>query len=131
MWRLRNPLIAAIVAVVLCTVLQPNRRGWNKRVAAKVQLNNLEGALGRFREDIGTFPTNEQGLAALRENPDVKGWSGPYLAQDIPLDPWGRPYVYRYPGEHSDEPDIVSWGANGKPGGNGNDADVVSWRPAP
>jgi len=87
------------------------------------------GALGQYKEDTGTFPTNEQGLAALRENPGVKDWKGPYLAQDVPLDPWKRPYVYRYPGEHSDEPDIVSYGADGKPGGASEDADVVSWRP--
>jgi general secretion pathway protein G len=68
------------------------------------------------------------GLNALRVKPDgADQWAGPYLPQDAPTDVWGHPYLYKFPGEHGDEPDIVSLGADGQPGGEGNDADIVSW----
>lgn len=100
-----------------------------RRTAARSQINSFMTALGAYKLDTGTFPSTEMGLAALRVRPEgVNQWTGPYLPQDIPLDPWGRPYLYRYPGEHGDEPDIVSLGADGQPGGDGNDADIVSWK---
>jgi general secretion pathway protein G len=96
---------------------------------ARAQINSFMTALGAYKLDTGTFPTTEQGLQALRVQPQgVNQWQGPYLPQEIPLDPWGRPYLYKYPGEHGDEPDIVSLGADGKAGGTGTDADIVSWK---
>jgi general secretion pathway protein G len=86
-------------------------------------------ALGQYKLDTGTFPSTEQGFPALRARPgNVPQWDGPYLSMEVPLDPWGRPYLYKYPGEHGDEPDIISYGADGQPGGEGINADVVSWR---
>ncbi|HEY3740440.1 MAG TPA: type II secretion system major pseudopilin GspG [Bryobacteraceae bacterium] len=100
-----------------------------KRVAAKSQINNLQGALGQFKLDTGIFPPTEMGLRVLREKPEnIPGWNGPYLAQDVPNDPWNRPYEYKYPGDHGDEPDIISLGADGQPGGEGAAADIVSWK---
>ena len=100
-----------------------------KRVAAKVQINTFEGALGQFKLDTGLFPSTEIGLRALREKPEnLPGWSGPYLSQDVPNDPWNRPYMYKFPGEHGDEPDIISLGADGQLGGEGSAADIVSWK---
>ena len=100
-----------------------------KRTAAIQQINTFETALGNFKLDTGVFPTTEQGLQALRVAPENQPqWAGPYLTKDIPMDPWGRPYLYKYPGEHGDEPDVVSLGADGQPGGDGNNADVVSWK---
>jgi general secretion pathway protein G len=58
----------------------------------------------------------------------VQTWQGPYLPQEIPTDPWGHAYVYKYPGEHGDEPDIISFGADGQAGGEGIYADIVSWK---
>ena len=99
-----------------------------KRTTAKVQINNFMNALGQYKLDTGTFPTTEQGLQALRIKPDsATQWAGPYFPQEIPADPWGRPYLYKFPGEHGEEPDIVSLGVDGQPGGEGNNADVVSW----
>jgi general secretion pathway protein G len=101
----------------------------SKRVAAKTQIVAFEGALGQFMLGTGTYPSTELGLKALREKPEsLPGWSGPYLSQDVPLDPWGRPYLYKFPGEHGDEPDIISLGADGQPGGEGPAADIVSWK---
>ncbi|BDC50992.1 type II secretion system protein GspG [Bryobacterales bacterium F-183] len=106
-----------------------NQAGKAKRVAAKVQINNFLGSLGQFKLDTGLYPTTEQGLKPLRERPEnMPSWNGPYLPQEVPLDPWGRPYLYRYPGEHGDEPDLISLGADGQPGGEGEAADVVSWK---
>ena len=100
-----------------------------KRVAAKVQINTFQGALGQFKLDTGLFPPTEAGLKALREKPEnLPGWNGPYLAQDVPNDPWNRPYLYKFPGEHGDEPDIISLGADGQPGGEGSAADITSWK---
>lgn len=97
--------------------------------AARSQMQNFMTALGTYKLDTGIFPTTEQGLVALRVKPaDVNQWNGPYMPKDIPNDPWGHPYVYRYPGEHGDEPEIVSLGADGQPGGEGVNADVLSWK---
>ena len=97
--------------------------------AAHAQINSFMTALGAYKLDTGTFPTTEQGLQALRDRPaGLTQWDGPYLPQEIPVDPWARPYIYKFPGEHGDEPDIISYGADGQPGGDGFNADVVSWK---
>lgn len=100
-----------------------------RTTAARAQINSFMTALGSYKLDTSTFPTTEQGLQALRVKPEgVNGWQGPYLPQDIPTDPWGKPYSYKYPGEHGDEPDIVSLGADGQPGGDGVNSDILSWK---
>jgi general secretion pathway protein G len=97
--------------------------------AARAQINSLMTALGTYKLDTGMFPTTEQGLQALRVKPsDANQWNGPYLPKEVPPDPWGRPYAYKFPGEHGDEPDIISYGADGQPGGDGLNADIVSWK---
>jgi general secretion pathway protein G len=97
--------------------------------AAHAQINSFMTALGSYKLDTGVFPSNEEGLQALRLPPaNVSQWQGPYLPQEIPVDPWGHPYLYKYPGEHGDEPDVVCYGADGQPGGEGINADIVSWR---
>ena len=93
------------------------------------QINAFLTALGSYKLDTGVFPTTEQGLQALREKPEgVENWQGPYLQKEIENDPWKHPYVYHYPGDHGDEPDIISYGADGQPGGDGINADIVSWK---
>jgi general secretion pathway protein G len=100
-----------------------------KRTAAHTQIKSYLTALGSYKLDVGTFPTTEQGLQALRTAPEgVANWQGPYVQQDITPDPWGHPYLYKFPGEHGDEPDLISYGADGQPGGDGNNADIVSWK---
>jgi len=96
---------------------------------ARAQINSFMTALGAYKLDTGTFPSTELGLNALRLRPEnMLQWNGPYFPQDVPLDPWKRPYGYKYPGEHGDEPDIISFGADGQPGGEKNDADILSWK---
>jgi general secretion pathway protein G len=101
----------------------------SKITAAKAQIASFQTALGAYRLDVGTFPSTEEGLQALRVRPaNAKNWEGPYLPKEIPLDPWGSPYVYKYPGEHGDEPDIISYGADGQEGGEGENGDIYSWK---
>lgn len=120
-------IIALFAALVAPRML---RRGDTARVtAARAQIQSFATALGAYKLDTGLFPSTEQGLQALRVKPEgLNQWQGPYLPQEIPTDPWGRAYVYKFPGEHGDEPDIVSLGADGQPGGTDINADVVSWR---
>lgn len=103
--------------------------GKSQTTIAKSQIDSFMTALGTYKLDVGAFPTTEQGLQALRVKPgDVANWNGPYLPKDVPQDPWHHPYVYKYPGDHGDEPDIESYGRDGQPGGEGEDADIVSWK---
>jgi len=91
---------------------------------AKAQIDALEKALDQYRLDTGRYPTGEMGLAALVQRPQNEPkWSGPYLRKDVPLDPWGKPYAYRIPGEKGDY-DIISLGKDGAPGGTGENADL-------
>ena len=120
-------IIALFAAIVAPRMLKQTDKA--RVTAARTQINSFMTALGAYKLDTGLFPTNEQGLQALRTHPQgVNQWNGPYLPQDIPVDPWGRPYSYKYPGEHGDEPDIISFGADGQPGGDSINADIVSWK---
>jgi len=100
--------------------------------ATKVQIKNLETALKLFKMDSGFYPDTQQGLEALVEKPASGRMpqnykEGGYLEQrKIPLDPWGNPYVYVSPGLNGDY-DILSYGADGKEGGEGKNADIKSW----
>jgi general secretion pathway protein G len=97
--------------------------------AARAQVEMFIGALNMYKLDVGTLPTSEQGLLALWQRPaDAQRWDGPYVEKEIPPDPWGHPYIYRYPGEHSELPDVISQGADGQPGGEGINADIVNWK---
>lgn len=125
-------LVVVTIIALFAALVGPRmfRQADTARVTqARAQINSFMTALGAYKLDTSTFPTTEQGLQALRVRPqNVQGWNGPYLPQEIPNDPWGRPYIYRYPGEHGDEPDIISLGADGQPGGDGVNADIVSWK---
>jgi general secretion pathway protein G len=100
-----------------------------KITATRSQIESFMTALGQYKLDTGIFPTSEQGLIALRVRPgDMAQWAGPYMPKDIPKDPWGHDYVYKFPGDHGDEPEIVSFGADGQPGGEGINADILSWK---
>jgi general secretion pathway protein G len=125
-------LVVVTIIALFATLVVP--RLWKKvsgakQTAAREQINGFITALGMYKLDTGTFPTTEQGLQALRVRPaGVNRWDGPYLPQDIPNDPWGHAYAYKFPGEHGEEPDIISYGADGVPGGDGENADILSWK---
>jgi general secretion pathway protein G len=95
--------------------------------AAKAQIELLGTALDTFRLDVGRYPTAQEGLQALNQRPGgLDRWDGPYLKKEVPLDPWGRPYVYKSPGEHGPY-EILSYGADGAPGGQDTNRDIASW----
>ncbi len=98
---------------------------------AKVQVELIGVALENYRLDNGVYPSTTQGLAALRTSPpgspQPRNWRGPYLRKVVPADPWGRPYIYRSPGERDRSGfDLLTLGRDGKPGGNDEDADFGS-----
>ena len=125
-------LIVMVILGLLAALVAPKMFGKTEKAkqnAAQTQISYFESALDTYRLDVGRFPSTEEGLMALRVNPDEnKKWEGPYLPREIPLDPWENPYVYNYPGEHGGYYDIISYGADGAPGGEGENTDIVNWK---
>lgn len=121
-------LVVLVIIGLLATLVAPNFIGQSEKAkpkAARAQLENIRNALDMFQLDVGRYPTTEEGLTSLRQRPSsAPRWSGPYLRDELPSDPWGRPYVYRSPGEGGGNYDIQSYGADGRAGGDGNNADV-------
>jgi len=128
-------LVVIVVIAILATLVAPNifqHVGAAKSATAKTQIEMIGAALDAYRLDNGQYPTTEQGLAALWEKPTVdppNNWRSPYLRKPVPLDPWGRAYVYLSPGQVNPQGyDLETYGADGKPGGEGEDADLTSWK---
>ena len=128
-------LVVIAVIAMLAALVAPNvfqHVGTAKDATARSQIELLGAALDAYRLDNGRYPTTEQGLDALQTEPSTQplpsNWRGPYLRKAVPLDPWGAPFVYLSPGEINPRNyDLFSLGADGEPGGEGEDADVVSW----
>lgn len=114
-------LLAGLVGPLLYNKINPA-----KQTIARGQIGNFTTAIESYWVDTGGFPTTQQGLEVLRENPGVSGWNGPYLRKDIPVDPWGNAYVYAFPGQNN-QFEIVSLGADGVEGGTNEKADITSW----
>jgi general secretion pathway protein G len=118
-------IIGLLAALVGPTIYQRIRPA--KQSAAKAQIENFASALDSYYVDMGAYPTTQEGVAALRTRPDAaQNWNGPYLKKEIPKDPWGTAYVYRAPGRNGGY-EIVSLGADGREGGEGDNADINSW----
>ncbi|MBW2369387.1 MAG: type II secretion system major pseudopilin GspG [Deltaproteobacteria bacterium] len=124
-------LIVIVIIGLLAALVGPRmfgKVGKSRQKAAKAQITLFETALDTYRLDTSRYPTTDMGLSALRSKPDgVERWDGPYLSKELPVDPWGNVYDYKSPGDHG-EFDIISFGADGNPGGQDEDADVVSWK---
>jgi general secretion pathway protein G len=126
-------VVVSIIGLLLALVGPRFIRGQEKAEvrAAAAQIANFGTALDTFRLDVGRYPTTQEGLAALNQRPPaLDRWDGPYLKTQVPADPWGRSYYYRSPGENGRPYDIYSLGADGAPGGDGPNRDVVSWEGA-
>ncbi|MDI6801605.1 MAG: type II secretion system major pseudopilin GspG [Thermodesulfovibrionales bacterium] len=122
-------LVVMVIIGLLAALVAPRifpKLGKGKQSAAKAQIELLGQALDQYRLDTGFYPGTEHGLNALIVNPGVEKWEGPYLKKGVPLDPWGKPYIYQNPGSHG-EYDLFSYGRDGKPDGEGEDKDIVSW----
>lgn len=128
-------LVVIVVIAILATLVAPNvfrHVGAAKDATAKSQIEMLGAALDAFRLDNGRYPTTEEGLGALWDAPrsdQVPSWRGPYLRKPVPLDPWNHPYLYAWPGQANPRGyDLLSYGADGQPNGEGDDADITSWQ---
>jgi general secretion pathway protein G len=128
-------LVVIIVLGLLAGLVGPQivgRVSEARTQTAKTQIDLMSVALDNYRLDNGRYPTTDQGLQALREEPTreplPQNWRGPYLQKEVPQDPWGRPYVYVSPGEANPSAyDLLTLGRDGTPGGEGEDIDVKSW----
>ena len=122
-----------IIVLALLALVAPQifgRLSEARGTAARTQMALIATALDNYRLDNGGYPTTEQGLEALRvtpaRQPAAANWRGPYLRKDVPLDPWQRPYLYASPGIRNPGGfDLSSLGRDGKPGGTGEDADLI------
>ena len=121
-------IIGLIMALVGPRVL--NYLSESKVKTAKIQIQSFASALDLFYLDTGRYPSSAEGLAALVQRAGgITAWNGPYLkGGNVPLDPWGKAYVYRSPGEHGIY-DVVSLGSDGQEGGSGTAADITNWTP--
>lgn len=121
-------LIVLVIIGLLIGFVGPkyfSHLGKSEVKAAKMQMSAIRKALDVYRLDIGSYPDEQQGLSALVVAPQGNSkWQGPYLEKAVPNDPWGNPYTYRIPGENK-EFDLISLGADGRPGGVDENADIV------
>lgn len=130
-------LVVLVIIGMLAALVGPKLFGRvdsSKVKTAEVQMRMFKGTLETFRLDVGRFPTQAEGLPALNRAPQEDraraNWRGPYLDQDVPLDPWGNPYVYSLPGANGQPFALYSLGADGKRGGEGTDADIGTLPPS-
>ncbi len=118
-------IIGLLAGLVVPQFIKQEEKATAKAVKAQIEL--LGTALDTFRLDVGRYPTSQEGLQALNQKPGgLERWDGPYLKKEVPADPWGKPYVYKSPGEHGPY-EILSYGADGAPGGQDNNRDITSW----
>jgi len=128
-------LVVIVVIAILATLVAPNifrHVGAAKDATAKSQIEMLGAALDAFRLDNGRYPSTDEGLEALWEEPkaaQLQNWKGPYLRKAVPVDPWGHAYAYTWPGQANPNGyDLLSYGADGQPNGEGENADITSWK---
>jgi len=123
-------LVVMVIIGLLAALVAPRfiRQEEKAKVkAARAQVELLGTALDTLRLDTGRYPSTQEGLEALRRKPGgLTGWDGPYLKKEVPMDPWRKPYIYRSPGQNGPY-DLISHGADGSPGGEGDDQDITSW----
>jgi general secretion pathway protein G len=121
-------IVVLVILGLLAAVVAPkvyDKLAASKTQICRIQIKELEGALQMFAFDLGRYPTTAEGMDALVHNPgNLDAWQKPYLTKEVPKDPWGKPYVYRFPGQHGDY-DLLSFGPDGL---EGTDDDVTSWK---
>ena len=129
-FTLTELMVVIVILVMLTSLAAPMvfKHIRSARITtAKTQIKLLEQALNDYKLDTGKYPDSDEGLQMLVENTaNVEKWDGPYIKPAVPKDPWGNEYVYTCPGEHGDY-DLVSYGADGQPGGEGDNADITNW----
>jgi general secretion pathway protein G len=123
-------LVVIVIIGLLAGFVAPryfSQVGKSEVQVAKAQIDAFEKALDQYRLDTRRYPSTDQGLKALVERPaNEPQWGGPYLRKEVPVDPWGRSYIYRAPGTKG-EYDLVSYGKDGQPGGTGEATDITNF----
>lgn len=121
-------LVVIVIIGLLAAYVGPryfSQLGKSERSTARAQMESFARALDAYRIDTGRYPSTEQGLNALVVRPgDEPKWNGPYLQRAVPPDPWGKAYVYRSPAQAGGDFDLLSYGRDGQPGGDGEQVDV-------
>lgn len=121
-------LVVMAIIGLLASYVGPkyfSQLGQSEHKVAQAQVDAFSKALDSFRLDVGRYPSAAEGLASLVKRPaGLARWNGPYLAKAVPLDPWGRPYIYRSPGTQGREVDVISYGNDGRAGGTELAADI-------
>ena len=122
-------LVVLVILTLVAGLIGPrvlDQLGGARSRTAAVQIKELEQSLDLFKLDVGRYPSDAEGLRSLVERPgSASGWNGPYLKKELPNDPWGAPYQYKFPGRKGG-PDVFSFGADGKAGGEGENADIYN-----
>jgi general secretion pathway protein G len=125
-------LVVMVIIGLLASYVGPRlfgEIGKSETKVARAQIDAFSKALASYRLDTGHFPSTELGLKALVVKPEGEPkWQGPYLAKDVPQDPWGRDYLYKSPGDAGRDYDIITFGKDGRPGGDNENTDVTSWQ---
>lgn len=123
-------LVVMVIIGLLAGYVGPkyfSQIGKSEVKATRAQIDSFGKAIDQFRLDVGRYPSTEEGLKSLITRPsNLTKWDGAYLSKNVPLDPWGNPYIYKSPGEHA-EYDLISYGKDGQPGGEGETADITNW----
>ena len=123
-------IIVVIIMSLIATLIVPRlfkKVEKSKKQITKTQIVMVENAVKMFKLDTGRYPSSAEGLEALMKKPDnINNWDGPYLEKGLPKDPWGREYLYAYPGKNYLF-EITSLGADGQPGGEGENADIFNY----
>lgn len=125
-------MVVLLILALIGTIAAPQVTKYLRKAksqTAKIQVDALSAAVDSFHLDVGRFPTGDEGLKVLVDRPsDTTKWDGPYLKKrDSLIDPWGHPYLYRFPGQHGGEYDIYTLGSDNREGGEGDAADVGNW----
>lgn len=124
-------LVVMVVLGLLAGIVAPNlfrNMKSSEITTTRAQIDALGKALDQYRLDVGQYPANQQGLAALIQAPsNTTGWRGPYLRKAVPKDPWGQLYQYRSPGQFNSDFDLFSFGPDRKAGGDGDNTDIGNW----
>jgi general secretion pathway protein G len=124
-------LVVLVILGLLGSIVGPRVMKYLSKAkadSARLQIQDFAATLDHYKLELGRYPTTDEGLKALVEQPsNAEGWSGPYLKKkEVPKDPWGNEYSYRFPGQHG-EFDLYSLGADNAEGGDGENKDVASW----
>jgi general secretion pathway protein G len=123
-------LVVVAIIGLLAAYVGPkyfSQLGKSEQGVAKAQVEAFSKALDTFRLDVGRYPTTSEGLNALLAKPaSATRWNGPYLQKEVPLDPWGKAYLYKSPGSRGKDFDIISYGSDGQPGGADTAADITN-----